>query len=240
MKHILPIFLLLFSAAGIHAQAIVLSATDTVCKTAALDNPDVVAHTFVQNVTRNQMNLKWTLTNFNDQPGGWETAVCDNNQCYPPFVLTNIVDGGNPDIPVELGVGDSTVIDMHVYPDGNAGTGHTQVCISTKEDPDNILGCMTYKFTVGDPTSSVETSRVGALEVFPNPTTEYFGLTNNGTIKEIQVYNMLGRKQRVFEAGLGRKYYVGDMPAGMYLVAFLDKDGKIAKTTRLVKRFYRP
>lgn len=239
MKHILPFFILFFTITNIHAQDIIVSSTDTVCVTAAIDNSDVIAHTFVQNNTRSSMNLVWKLTNFGDQPAGWETAVCDNNQCYPPFVLTNVIIGGNPDLPVELNTTDSSIIDMHLYPDEIAGTGHTQVCFATRESIDEILGCMTYKFTVGN-SSSVTTTQLGDLEVFPNPTTEYFGLTNNGSIKEIQVYNMLGRKQRVFEAALGKKYYVGDMPAGMYLVAFLDKDGKIEKTTRLVKRFYRP
>ena len=239
MKQFLLLFFSMICMNGLFAQSVlIISNTDTVCVNGGIDELDIVAHTYVVNNTNQRMNLRWELNNM-AQPGGWETAVCDNNACYPPFVLTNIVEGGNPDAPVDLMPGDTSIIDMHIYPDGNRGTGYTQVCFSTKENPDEGLGCMTYKFSVGR-SSSVEDQPTSVMEIFPNPTVDYFGLTHSNSIEEIHVYNMLGRKQRTFDVGQGRKYFVGDMPAGMYLLAFIDKKGKVTKTTRLVKRFFRP
>lgn len=247
MKQILPLMIFLSAAFISQAQDVLfstdtesLSSGDTVCTTGAAGDRAVIAYTHAINNTSKEMNLRWEITNFDDQSPGWESAICDNNLCYPPSALTNVINGGVPDEPVVLAPNDSTVLQMYIYPQNEKGTGHTQVCISTKEDTDTVLGCLTYKFIIGDATSSVESTPRKTLEVFPNPTTEYFGLTNNGKIKEIQVFNMLGRKQRTFDAGFGKKYFIGDLPAGMYLVALVDKNGKVTKTTRLIKRSYRP
>lgn len=239
MKHILPILLLVVSFGSLSAQNLILSSADTIEMSADMDNFDVVSHTTATNATRTEMNLVWNLTNLS-QPAGWETAVCDNNNCYPPFVLTNVVVGGNPNLPVILGPSQESIIDVHLYPDGIAGVGYAQVCFNTVEEPDVTLGCMTYKFSVGMTSSTDDESAPIISQIFPNPTTEYFGLTNTNSINEVQVYNMLGTQQRSYEVAPGKKYYVGDMPAGMYLVALIDDKGAIAKTTRLVKRQYRP
>ena len=239
MKHILPILFFVISFGSLSAQNLIVSNADTIELSADMGNLDVVAHTTVTNNTRSTMNLVWVLTNLS-RPAGWETAICDKNNCYPPFVLTNVVDGGNPNAPVVLDPNEESIIDLHLYPDGIAGVGYAQVCFHTVEEPDVILGCMDYKYSVG--ASSSTDDEVGPIisQVFPNPTTEYFGLTNANGIQEVKVYNMLGRQQRSYEVALGKKYYVGDMPAGMYLVAFIDTKGHVAKTTRLVKRLYRP
>lgn len=239
MKHILPILFFVISFGSLSAQNLVFSNTDTIRMSAGVDNLDIVSHTTATNNTRNTMNLVWKLTNL-AQPTGWETAVCDDNTCYPPFVLTNVVDGGNPNAPVVLSPNQEGIVDLHLYADGIAGVGYAQICFNTVEEPDVVLGCMTYEFSVGMSSSTDDENAPAISQIFPNPTTEYFGLTNASSIKEVQVYNMLGRQQRSYEVALGKKYYVGDMPAGMYLVAFIDEKGIVAKTTRLVKRQYRP
>ena len=239
MKQFLLLIFVVVFCSGLSAQnALVLSHSDTVCTTANLNKQKLEAETFIVNKSNRPMNIQWYLTNMT-QPVGWQSSVCDENSCYPPSILTNVIEGGNPNRPVKLMPGDSSTILMDAFPNGSRGIGFTQICFTTVEDPTTELGCMTYKFAVGV-TSSVEDAPAPVMEIFPNPTTDYFGLTHANSLREIRVYNMLGRKQRTFAVGQGKKYFVGDMPAGMYLLAFIDKDGKVAKTTRLVKRFFRP
>jgi len=239
MKQFLLLIFSVVCLSSLSAQSpLTLSHSDTICITGNPTTQKLEAHSFIVNNTNKAMNIQWFLTNMT-QPNGWETSICDANQCYPPSVLTNVISGGDPDAPVVLMSGDSSSIAMGAYPNGARGIGFTQLCFTTVEDPTVELGCMTYKFAVGV-TSSVEDAPTPVMEIFPNPTADYFGLTHSNALKEINVYNMLGRKQRTFKVGQGKKYFVGDMPAGMYLLAFIDKDGKVTKTTRLVKRFYRP
>lgn len=239
MKQFLLIIFSVIGLGGLTAQnGLMLSHKDTVCAISSSNNQKLEAKTFIVNKSNKQMNIQWYLTNM-AQPNEWETSVCDANSCYPPSILTNVISGGDPYAPVVLMPGDSSTIYMDAFPNGSRGVGFTQVCFTTVENPSVELGCMTYKFAVGV-TSSIEDAPTPMLEIFPNPTADYFGLTHSNSLKKINVYNMLGRKQRTFNVGQGKKYFVGDMPAGMYLLAFIDKDGKVTKTTRLVKRFFRP
>ena len=226
---------------GLSGQGkLVMSHSDTVCVNGSVDEQVVIAHTYVVNNTKRKINLSWQLANM-AQPNAWETSVCDDNGCYPPFVTTNVVLGGNPDVPVELFPGDSSIVDMQIYSSGNRGIGYTKICFSEKENPKDELGCMTYKFKIGNASASpMEETPANLMEIFPNPTVDYFGTTYTKGLEEIHIYNMLGRKQRSFTVEQGKKYFVGDMPAGMYLLAFIDEKGKVIKTTRLVKRFFRP
>lgn len=243
MKQLLLSFFFLFSMGSLFAQQddLTLSHSDTVFTSSPLDeiiHNDLIAHTYVRNNSRQSMNLRWELTNFS-QPAGWETYICDSVNCFPSGVLSNVVIGGNPYAPVPLEPGNGSLIDLHLSPNDVTGTGYAQICFSTAEEPDNIFDCMTYKFTVSA-TSSTEETLPYISQIFPNPTSEYFGLTNVNSTQELQIFNSLGKKQYSYEVAPGKRYYVGDLPTGMYLVAFLNKKGKITKTTRLVKQLYRP
>ena len=239
MKQFLLLTFLVAFLSSLSAQSpLLLSHSDTICITGNPTTSKLEAKTFIVNKSNKPLNIQWFLTNM-AQPSGWETSVCDENRCYPPSILTNVIEGGNPNTPVVLMPGDSSNVLMDTYPNSAKGIGFTQICFRTVEDPNVALGCMTYKFAVGV-TSSVEDAKTPIMEIFPNPTTDYFGLTHANSLKEVRVYNMLGRRQRTFAVGQGKKYFIGDLPAGMYLLGFIDKDGKIVKTTRLVKRFFRP
>lgn len=74
------------------------------------------------------------------------------------------------------------------------------------------------------------------LQVFPNPATDYIGISKNDVVRMVMVYNLIGRQLKSFEAIDGEKYYVGDLPRGMYLIQLLDADNRIITTQRVNKR----
>lgn len=74
------------------------------------------------------------------------------------------------------------------------------------------------------------------LQVFPNPATDYIGITRNDVVSTLMIYNLVGRQMKSFEAVDGDKYYVGDLPRGMYLIQLLDSDNQIITTQRVNKR----
>lgn len=73
------------------------------------------------------------------------------------------------------------------------------------------------------------------IKIFPNPATDYIGLTNSQNVRRIRVYNLVGRQMKSFEVIEGQKYYVGDLPRGMYLIQLVD-DAKRVITTRRVNK----
>ncbi len=77
---------------------------------------------------------------------------------------------------------------------------------------------------------------VAVLQVFPNPAAEHFSITSNQSVELITVYNLLGRQMKSFTYTEGERYYIGDLPKGMYLVQMTGKDTRLISTQRLSKR----
>lgn len=75
------------------------------------------------------------------------------------------------------------------------------------------------------------------IQIYPNPATSYFGITEVKGIEKIFVFNLVGRKLKQFQdIAADKKYSIGDLPKGMYLVQMIDKNNKVITTRRISKR----
>ena len=74
------------------------------------------------------------------------------------------------------------------------------------------------------------------VSVFPNPTSDFFGISHTEGISKLTIYNLVGKEMRAFKAEEGIKYNVGDLPNGMYLIQMTNNDKKVVNTQRLHKR----
>ncbi len=74
------------------------------------------------------------------------------------------------------------------------------------------------------------------IQVFPNPAVEYFSITPNLNVEYIAIYNLLGRQMKSFNYSESDRYFIGDLPKGMYLVQMLGRDSRLITTQRLSKR----
>lgn len=75
------------------------------------------------------------------------------------------------------------------------------------------------------------------LSVFPNPVTEYINVQDQvDAVGQVVVFNLLGKKVKVFEAIKGEHYFVGDLSKGVYLVQLIGRNKQIIKTQKIEKR----
>ena len=74
------------------------------------------------------------------------------------------------------------------------------------------------------------------ISVFPNPAVNFIGLSETEDVKQLIVFNVVGRKMKSFMVSEGEKYNIAELPKGMYLVQILDYNNKIITTQRLSKR----
>ena len=75
------------------------------------------------------------------------------------------------------------------------------------------------------------------LIVYPNPATQFIGVNGNKSeVKQIIVYNLVGRRMKSFDRSQSGQYYVADLPIGMYLVQLLGRNNEVLRTQRLSKR----
>ena len=75
------------------------------------------------------------------------------------------------------------------------------------------------------------------LKVYPNPSYgNFFFIKGSEAIRKVELYNLVGRKMKTYYATSNKKYEVGDLEKGMYLVQFLDENDLVITTQRFTKR----
>ena len=75
------------------------------------------------------------------------------------------------------------------------------------------------------------------IKIYPNPATTYISIDKAQNVKELYIFNLVGRKLKVIEnVEQNVQYDISDLPNGMYLVQVIDQTNKIITTQRLSKR----
>jgi hypothetical protein len=130
-------------------------------------------------------------------------------------------------------------MDVHLKPRGVAGTGRVTIEITSTDNPDEVITTGTYDFGALVVTSTNDLNTT-PLTVFPNPTADYFNIRGGNGVDRVVLYNVLGREMRSFNVAPGQRYYIGDLPNGLYLASMVDDNKGIVKTLRLKKSSVRP
>ncbi len=86
------------------------------------------------------------------------------------------------------------------------------------------------------PIAQHQSFKKAKLSIFPNPTTNYFQLTETEEVAQILLFNVVGKRMKSFPYMEDEKYHVDELPNGMYLLQFVGHNGKIISTRRLSKR----
>ena len=202
-----------------------------------------VAHAVVTNTSGQTINLRWEIEELagSECPDEWEYRVCDNNQCYPTFVTSNVMSNGQVNVPVPLEPGDTTLLDVHALPRLKTGCCQQRIHLSDVSDPNNEVYIMAADFTICvDALTSVSESQRNSLKIYPNPTANYIRVSNNNFVRQLWISNILGKRVRTFNTFSNGQYDVSDLPDGIYLVSMVDNFNKVIKTVRISKRNIRP
>ena len=71
------------------------------------------------------------------------------------------------------------------------------------------------------------------LRVYPNPTVNHFEVNDNDLVHQVAVFNLVGRQVKRYNYAQGEKYFVGDLPRGMYLVQLVGDRNAVLTTKRI-------
>lgn len=75
------------------------------------------------------------------------------------------------------------------------------------------------------------------LKIYPNPTTDFFQISNGIGVKKVIIYNMFGKEVKSFFYFNNAQYDVMDLRSGMYIVKMMDEKNKIVRSVKLHKNF---
>lgn len=147
--------------------------------------------------------------------------------------------GNSVNTPVLLEPGDTSVLELHVKPNGLSGCCKPTVQLIQFNAPSNTMSKAEFDICIENSTAVTEKQKAN-LRVYPNPTPNYISLSDNYFVKKIWISNILGKRVRTFQTSQENNYDISSLPDGIYLVSMVDEKNKVLKTVRISKRSIRP
>lgn len=222
MKYILIISFFIVSM-SVKSQTTLTLEPNPISMLVKTNDLDVAAKSSLKNNSKDTMVVKWSRK-IENITQGWSSAVCDKNFCYIPTIDT---------MKLILAPGEISNMDIHVYPMGISGSAKVTLRIEQVGNPDNFVSG-SYFFNQTTPLKSdVEKD---AIQLYPNPAQEYFMVTSPIVLGKIELYNITGDKAKVYYAYKNKRYYIDDVPSGIYMVRLLNLQQEIVKTVVLKKK----
>lgn len=244
MKQTLPIFIFLFFTTVLFGQSPITVSPTTyqgvlmvdLTKDHLLQDPTVT----ITNNTDSVIALRWERFEL-DRPDAWETQICDPNECYFPIVGSNVDTVLALNAPMLIQANSSEKISVYVNPNKISGTGTFALDFALVSQPDSIIGTANFEVEVTSlVVNTLDLLRQQDIRVYPNPSIDYFQLTDTENIDRVSIINLVGRQVGAFRVYPGARYDVHYLPDGMYLVSLINDDYGVVKTMRLGKRALRP
>jgi len=226
MKRLIPFCIaLIFVPWLINGQITLSLDPPTFTMTGTNNQTDISYHVKVVNTSNQTASVLWSRR-VNDAPSEWLTWVCDANLCYTPEIGSC-----PPTKPNILAPGDTVEFQMHLNPRNVNGTADYNVTLTDLEG--NPLAVIDGDVCIPTCTTGTKETSDVKLTVYPNPTSDYFQISDLPGLRYIELFNIVGNKIKSFDAAPARQYFVGDLSEGMYLVRLMDSSKKILKTVRL-------
>ena len=158
---------------------------------------------------------------------GWTCFVCDKNQCWPYSM-------NFPSNVIELAPYATTIIDVYVRPDKRAGSATLDVKVFEVGSATNNVSARFY-FAASASTKDVREVVKSEIMIYPNPMTDYFMIQEGSGVEKVAVYNIIGRQMKAFKVSDGNKFYINDLPDGIYIIRLQNANGGTIKTARMTK-----
>ncbi len=250
-KTLLPLVTLSLLALSIQAQVLSFSPSNV------LDAPfsgvnltvsnDLEVYLAVTNITNEVLDLKWIREVPSSCSSIWESQVCDNNYCYLEHISTNY-DPANGYLDIFTLKANETFDEFvfHVKPGDQPGCCPYMIHFFDINNWDDTLATLHINVSVNTPdctfivSDAKEQQEAANIKVFPNPTANAFSLTENEVIKQVSIFNILGRQVKTFQSNSNQQYDIADLANGLYLVGMMNQNGEVLKTVRLFKQAVRP
>ncbi len=183
---------------------------------------EAVGHSEAINMTNETMQVRWTR-NVISMTEGWQSAICDKNQCFFPSVSSQ---------PFEFLGGEAALLDVHVYPNGIVGSAVIEVrLVNIADTTQSATGV--YYFNQS-PNGTLDV-RYESVKVYPNPTQGLFTISEVTQVERVDVFDLSGRMVKQFQFGDGQWYNISELPQGTYHLRLLGSNGQTLVTRMMNK-----
>jgi hypothetical protein len=186
------------------------------------DSLEIRAKATFKNTSAVTKKFTWTRSILS-LTSGWTTQVCDSKGCWIPSV------GSAPE-QIELTPNATSNLDVYIRPEKKQGAATIEVKVFEVGNESNTV---TGRYLFSTTTRAKETNVNNNIRIYPNPTVDYFQLTDDDGVDKVVIYNIIGRQIRSYKVTDNAKYNVNDLPEGLYIIRLLTANGSTVKTIRL-------
>ncbi len=184
-------------------------------------NQNTASKIYLSNTGNSNLVLKWKKIEVS-LPNDWVYSTCDAGACY----------GGVPIGPIAMDTilaGGQAYIGIDVEPITTIGTGIIMLYIYQEAQP--LQGDTLTWYITSEAVNINEFSENEAINVFPNPSTEYLKiLTNEEIVNEISIMDSNGEKVKVIKLNnLNSSLVISDLNSGSYTLVVETKKGVLKK-----------
>ena len=189
-------------------------------------NADYYCHNRIINKVQEIREIMWSKVDVSI-PLGWQSYVCDNNNCYTPKI-----ENCPEKLPNVLLVDSSVNMDVHFETEGIQGGAHVVLWVFEKGDTANRLR-IDYLFNMV--LSNLEVKSI-SIRLYPNPSTNAFTIESNSQITYVELMDIFGKKVASYSTHHNNTYDISHLNDGIYFVKMLDTNKQYISTLRLQKQ----
>ena len=181
---------------------------------------EFVATAVIQNNSAEDIDLRIEKLSDNLRDN-WYTVFQVNEEVHSHLVSS---------LDLTIKAGESQEIGIVFYPEGSQGSSSVDVLIRSLNPDGGINLKQTFVGKTIDPRFAGQDD----FNIFPNPATRFFKISDNDLINRVEVYNIIGKKLVEYPSlSKNQEYDVGELSRGIYLVRLLDEHEKVVATKRL-------
>ncbi len=223
MKHII---LLLFLGATFTATGQFDFSPEEVKITGTDQDESVYTDYDVINASGAEASTLWILDR-EEVPAEWEFQICDKNNCY----LWGREDcpEANPNV---FSADESWAYKLTVRPHGTAAVG--TVSMNILDMAGAVIREIPIEITI-DGVSSVDDLDSHQVNIYPNPTSDLFQISNDDQVAKVAFFNIVGKRINTATHFAGKSHDVSQLQKGIYLVRLLDTEDNVLSVVRLNK-----
>ena len=189
--------------------------------------------TFKIDLTNNSsddVEFFWSLKKNESFPSEWQTQICDFNLCY-----AENVDQINTELPNTIKAGETRDLKIYLLPNGTQGESSLTLTLYSDIELNNEILVLASNSVLVSGSTSVNDKVKEKLIIYPNPTSDYFKISEDSEVNKVAIYNIAGKELKRFDHYPGQIHNVESLRKTLYLVRLFDKRGEIIKALRLSK-----
>lgn len=212
------------------AQSFIVQGTDTT--TSYYSGPGDISVVNLIKSTGSDVYLRWKVTDSHFDANWSTTGFCDNTLCYPysAALLNGAYHTSSAYTSAQWG-------DFHALFNGNNAANNSVAWMQVLATDTVTHYSRTLTFIARkSPAGVISVTRSDDnISLYPNPAKDYLNIVfdANAGVKNITVYNLIGKAVSVFKVnGNSAKLDIDNIPSGIYFVRLQDAQGRTIATRK--------